>query len=260
MNIIVCIILDIQQIWDLDAYRDPFVRRLFKASHKISGNRMGTEAFLAAFLALEMKKAEQNPSNFDPLRIAYFDMLPTLEEFIDYHPLLVDKNLMNDILGRSTSRSILMGYRFMISSEYDGFSSVSSDFANTISKDEYIRARLNVLTRKLNVGPPGPEEVMAASFVGDEFNDENLFLDELYSYYDLINVNLTEAGGTGCIALVPIADLFNHHPNNNINLQYQRMQNKTGRSFVVSSTKRAIEPYSEPMVSPKYTGTHVFFV
>merc|ERR1740130_883679 len=124
---------------------------------------MGTEAFLAAFLALEMKKAEQNPSNFDPLRIAYFDMLPTLEEFIDYHPLLVDKNLMNDILGRSTSRSVLMGYRFMISSEYDGFSSVSSDFATTISKDEYIRARLNVLTRKLNVGPPGPEEVMAAS-------------------------------------------------------------------------------------------------
>ena len=219
---------------------------------------MGTEAFLAAYLALEMKKAEQNPSNFDPLRIAYFDMLPTLEEFIDYHPILVDKNLMNDILGRSTSRSILNGYRFMISSEYDGFSSISSDFAKAISKDEYIRARLNVLTRKLNVGPPGPEEVMAASFVGDEFRDENLFLDELYSYYDLINVNLTEAGGTGCIALVPIADLFNHHPNNNINLQYQRMQNKTGRSFVVSSTNRAIEPYSEPMVSPTNIDTLIF--
>jgi len=237
------------QIWDLDAYRDPFVRRLFKASHKISGNRMGTEAFLAAYLALEIKRAEENPSNFDYLRIAYFDSLPTLEEFLEYHPILADKDSMNDILGRSMARSILNGYRFMVSSEYDGFSSVSTEFTNTISQNEYIRARLIVLTRKLNVGPPGQEEVMPAAFVGDEFLDQDLFLDELYSYYDLIGVNLTEAGGTGCIALVPIADLFNHHPNNNIDLQYQRIQNKTGRSFIVSSTNRLIEPYSEPMTS-----------
>lgn len=241
------------QIWDLDAYRDPFVRRLFKASHKISGNRMGTEAFLAAYLALEMKRAEENPSNFDHLRIAYFDSLPTLEEFLEYHPILVDKNSMNDILGRSMARSVLNGYRFMVSSEYNGFSSVSTEFANAISQNEYIRARLIVLTRKLNVGPPGQEEVMPAAFIGDEFLDQDLFLDELYSYYDLIGANLTEVG---CIALVPIADLFNHHINNNIDLQYQRIKNKTGRSFIVSSTNRLIEPYSEPMVSPKVNTRH----
>ena len=245
------------QIWDLDAYRDPFVRKhLFKASHKISGNRMGTEAFLTAYLALEIKKAELNPSNFDPLRLLYFDSLPTYEEFQAYHPLLADKNVVGEILGpRSMGHSILQGYRNMVRSEYNGFIAASSEFANTISPNEYARARLAVLTRALNVGPPGPEEVMAAAFVGDEFRDQDLFLDELYSYYDLINVNLTEAGGQGCIAMIPIADLFNHHPNNNIELQYKRMQThqetktKSGRSFVVSSTNRVIEPYSEPMVS-----------
>jgi len=248
------------QIWDLDAYRDPFVRKhLFKASHKISGNRMGTEAFLTAYLALEIKKAELNPSNFDPLRLLYFDSLPTYEEFHAYHPILADKNAVGAILGpRSMGNSILQSYRNMVRSEYNGFIAASSEFANTISSKEYARARLAVLTRALNVGPPGPEEVMAAAFVGDEFRDQDLFLDELYSYYDLINVNLTEAGGQGCIAMVPIADLFNHHTNNNIELQYKRMETqlqtkkKSGRSFVVSSTNRMIEPYSEPMASYGY--------
>ncbi|VEU44939.1 unnamed protein product [Pseudo-nitzschia multistriata] len=245
------------QIWDLDAYRDPFVRKhLFKAGHKISGNRMGTEAFLAAYLSLEIKRAKLNPSNFDPLTLLYFDSLPTFEEFEHYHPILEDKDLVRDMLGpRSMAHSVVQGYRNMVRSEYEGFAAGSSEFRNTIPEDEYLRARLAVLTRALNVGPPGPEEVMPAAFVGDEFRDQDLFLDELYSYYDLINVNLTEAGGQGCIAMVPIADLFNHHPNNNIGLQYKRMEThaqtkqKSGRSFVVSSSNRIIEPYSEPMAS-----------
>ena len=244
------------QIWDLDAYRDPFVRtHLFKASHKISGNRMGTQAFLAAFMALEIKRSQENPYSFDPLRLTYFDSLPTIEEFMEYHPILHDKDEILSVLGpRSMSHSILQGYRNMIKSEYDGFTATSSEFAKTINQAEYIRARLAVITRALNVGVPGPEEVMPAFFVGDEFENEDLFLDELYSYYDLINVNLTEAGGQGCIAMVPIADLFNHHPNNNIDLRYKRMQTdpesqkKSGRSFVVSATNRNIEAYSEPMV------------
>ena len=247
------------QIWDLDAYRDPFIRKhLFKASHKISGNRMGSEAFLAAYLALQIKQAEMNPSNFDPLRLAYLRSLPTIEDFLNYHPILFDKDQVISALGpRSMAHSVLQGYRNMVKSEYDGFGVASAEFLNTISKDEYLRARLAVLTRKLNVGVPGPEEVMPAFFVGDEFQNEDLFLDELYSYYDLIKVNLTEAGGQGCIAMVPIADLFNHHPNNNVALRYKKMQTdlntqqKTGRSFIVSSANREIEAYSEPMVSQK---------
>ena len=152
------------------------------------------------------------------------------------------------------AHSVLQGYRNMVKSEYDGFVAVSSEFSNTIKKGEYVRARLAVMTRALNVGVPGPEEVMPAFFVGDEFRNEDLFMDELYSYYDLINVNLTEAGGQGCIAMVPIADLFNHHPNNNVALHYKKMQmlpqtqQKSGRSFEVYSINRQIEPYSEPMV------------
>jgi hypothetical protein len=76
------------QIWDLDALRDPFVREhLFRASHKHSGNPVGAEAFLAAFLALEINRSKKDHRGIDPLRLAYFDMLPTLQE-LAYHPIL----------------------------------------------------------------------------------------------------------------------------------------------------------------------------
>lgn len=249
------------QLWDLDAYRDPFVRKhLFKASHQLSGNRLGSEAFLAAFLALEMKRSEENPSNFDPIRLLYFQSLPTYEEYVQYHPILQDHSLMRHILGRSMSHSVLQGYRNMIKSEFEAFVIASREFQTLISEKEYIRARFNVLTRALNVGVPGPDEVMPGTFIGDEFINEDFLQDELHAYYDLIGVNLTEAGGMGCIALIPLADLFNHHPSNNVHFEYKKkkreqQQDQGGRSFVVTSSNRMIEANTEPMVS--YRGGNI---
>ncbi|KAG7349433.1 SET methyltransferase domain containing protein [Nitzschia inconspicua] len=238
-------------LWDLDAYRDPYVRKhLFKASHKISGNRLSQEAFLAAYLALELHRAEENPSSFDAIRLAYFDSLPTYEEFLAYHPAVQDKDLINELLGRSAAQGVLQGYRNMINAEWEAFSAASPHFENMIGQERYLRARLIVLSRVLHVGPPGPEEVMAASFIGQQLENQDLLLDELYSYQDLIGVNLTDASGGGCIALIPLADLFNHHPNNNVDFQYKKIQpNGSGRSFVVSAVHRNIEKLSEPMAS-----------
>jgi hypothetical protein len=235
------------QIWDLDAYRDPFVRKhLFKASHKVSGNRLGSEAFLAAFLALEIKRTEQYPSSFDPFRLTYFQSLPSYEEYLAHHPILQDTLLMREILGRSVAHSVVQAYRNMVNSEFEAFASVSSEFQGLISKEEYLRARLNVMTRVIKVGIPGPEEVMPGTFIGNEFENEDLLQDELVSYQDLIGVNLT----AGSLALIPLADLFNHHPSSNVQFKYQRRQpNKTGRSFVVTSAHRAIEANTEPMAS-----------
>jgi hypothetical protein len=248
------------QIWDLDAYRDSFVRKhLFKASHQGSGNRPGSEAFLAAFLALELKRAEQYPSSFDPLRLTYFQSLPTYEEYLDYHPILQDNLKMREILGRSISHSVVQAYKNMVKSEFDAFVTASAEFQGLISESEYLRARLNVLTRVLNVGVPGPDEVMPGTFIGDEFENEDLLQDELHSYYDLIGVNLTEAGGRGCIAMIPLADLFNHHPRSNVQLEYKKKEQRTGRSFVVTSSSRTIDAYTEPMVSYGYLAdAHVY--
>ena len=237
------------QLWDLDAYRDPFVRKhLFKASQKISGNRLSPEAFLASYLALEMQRAEENPSSFDPLRLAYFQSLPTMAELRTYHPTLQNTTLVNELLGRSIAYSVFQGYRNMIHAEWEALRAASPQFEQIVGREGYLRARVLVLTRVLPVGPPGPEEVMPAHFVGNQFDNQDLLQDELYSYYDLIEVNLTETGG---VALIPLADQFNHHPNNNVDFRYKRKQpgDNMGRSFIVSAVKRDIDAFSEPMAS-----------
>jgi hypothetical protein len=236
------------QLWDLDAYRDPFVRKhLFKASHRLSGNRLAPEAFLAAYLALEMQRAEENPSSFDPLRLAFFQSLPTWNELKAYHPILRDKAFLQELLGRSMAFSVLQGYRNMVYAEWEALVTASSEFEKLVGKEGYLRARLLILTRVVQVGPPGPEEVMPAHFVGDQFDNQDLLQDELYSYQDLIGVNLT---GDGCVALIPLADMFNHHPKNNVGFSYKRIQpDNNGRSYVVSAVNRNIDAFSEPMAS-----------
>jgi hypothetical protein len=57
--------------------------------------------------------------------------------------------------------------------------------------------------------------------------------------------------------LVPIADLFNHHPNNNVEFQFQR--NATSSSFVVTTDHRPIEEGYEAMMSYGIMAdTHLF--
>mmetsp|Transcript_46026 Transcript_46026/g.112381 ORF Transcript_46026/g.112381 Transcript_46026/m.112381 type:complete len:756 (+) Transcript_46026:145-2412(+) len=241
------------QIWDLDAYRDPFIRKyLFKASHIMNGNRLGTEAFLAAYLALEQKRSGENPSHFDPIRLAYLQSLPTIDELKVFHPVFQEKEQMKELLGaRSSAFRRAQSYINMAQAEYDAFVAVSPQFMASVTKQQYYVARVNVMTRVIHVGPPGPEEVMPGTFIGDEFENEDLLQDELYSYSDVLGVNLT-----GCIALIPLADMLNHHSRANTEYVYHQRSNtqvsdRSGRSLIVSTTGSSggIDVASEPMVS-----------
>jgi hypothetical protein len=245
------------QLWDLDALRDPFIRKhLFQASHKLSGNHLGAEAFLAAYLALQMSDAKIDHSDFDTVRLAYFDILPRLKD-LGYHPILGNSEEMKEILGRSQAHAIIQSYRNMLISEYEAFTDVSTDFASRVSRVEYFTARLNVLTRAIRIGPPGPEEVIKGSFLTDELDDEELLRDELQAYHDLLGVNLMD---DGCVALIPIADMFNHHPLNNVEYQFEQKKEESSEgSFVVTTDHRNIEEGFEPMVSYGIIGdAHLF--
>ena len=234
------------QIWDLDALRDPFIREhLFRASHEMSGNFVGAEAFLAAFLALEINRAKKNHREVDLLRIAYFDTLPTIRE-LAYHPILTNVTEISEILGLSSySHRVLEGYRNMIVSEWQAFS-VSKEFTSIVSRADYTAARLNVLTRAVRTGPPPPDEVMhSSSFLSEELENLDLLKDELEAYKDLLGLDLMNEN-VGCIAMVPLADLFNHHPHNHVKFEYQKSPNS---SFAVTSDFRTIKEGHEPMVS-----------
>lgn len=235
------------QLWDLDALRDPFVRtQLFEAKHKVSGNAPGNEAFLAAYLAIEMARSKQDYTSFDPVRLAYFDMLPTHQE-LQGHPFFTSYTEMFKNLGRSTAFNVFFSYRSMIISEYDAFSAASSAFGDIVSREDYYTARLNVLSRALQVGPPPREEAIQSSFLLEKMDDQELLNDELMAYKDLLGFNLMDKAH-GSIALIPIADLFNHHPRNTVGWAYTQVQSSTG-SFVLTSEHRRILKGYEPMIS-----------
>lgn len=237
------------QLWDLDALRDPFIRlHLFEASHRQSGNGVGSEAFLAAYLALQLKRKQDDSRdwNMELLELAYYDVLFSLEDFMEHHPLLGDVDHMKEALGFSEGYGVLQAYRNMILSEYEAFSDFSSKFRELVTRDDYFTARLNVLTRAIRVGPPGPEHAFQGTFLRERYTPEQILRDELESYKDILGIDLEK---DGCIALIPIADLFNHHPQNNVEYEFKRTELNKDGAFVVRADNRRIEKGFEPMAS-----------
>ena len=239
------------QIWDLDALRDPFVREhLFHATHTASGNRLGSEAYLAAYLALQkyyFQSGQIKESDFDPIRIAYLDMLPTTREF-SYHPLMAQLPQLQQVLGASSSAyNVVESYGNMVMSEFDAFSTSSpEEFTKRVTAEDYFVARLIVMTRAVQVGSPGVSDVIQWDLKGNDFvNQNDLLDDELHAYKDLLGIDLKS---NGCIAMVPLADLFNHHPHSNAEFDYMTNKPANG-SFVVTTQNYDIEEGSEPMAN-----------
>jgi hypothetical protein len=240
------------QIWDLDAMRDPFVQKhLFSARHKRSGNRLGSEAYLAAYLALELHRAKESPEDMNPMRKAYLEFLPTLAD-LKSHPLLWDKEEATQTLGeRSPSNLVLRQYRNMVDSEYNAFQKASPDFDKMIPIEAYASARINVLTRSYPMGPPPDDEAL----------DGRSLSEELKSYYDDAGIDFMDEA-IGCRAMVPIADLLNHHPLNTAGFNYE-VKESGKQSFVVNATRRSIlqniEAGAELMISyGDFTDAHLF--
>ena len=203
------------QIRDLDALRDPFIREhLFRASHKSTGNHMGSGAFLAAYLAIQINKLKTSPKDVHPLQRAYLEMLPKLEDLL-HHPVLWEQDELRDKLGpHSAAFAAAKSTRDMVYSEYQAMA-LSPEFAEIVEQEDYVAARINVLSRSFKTGPPGPEEVVPAAFLSDELGDLDLLKDELEAYQDLLGIDMMDAN-IGCLAMVPVLDLFNHHPTNHV--------------------------------------------
>ena len=236
------------QVWDLDALRDPWIRlHLFEASHQQSGNGVGSEAFLAVYLALQLKRKEDSRDwDMELLELAYYDVLYSFEDWANQHPILADADHIKEALGFSEGYGVLQAYRNMILSEYQAFSDFSKNFQEMVTREEYFAARLNVLTRAIRVGPPGPEHAIQGTFLKDTYTPEQLLNDELTSYKEILGIDLEKEG---CIAMIPIADMFNHHPQNNVEYEYTHTELNQDGAFVVRADHRRIEQAFEPMTS-----------
>jgi hypothetical protein len=238
------------QIWDLDALRDDFVQtELLSARHKITGNRLPSGAFLAAYLALQFHQLQQESSELknstttmeeiplDPLRKAYFHALPSPEELSD-HPLFWTMEETAELLGRtSVSFGVAFAYKEMVASEYQALVSASPKvFGLTIDENSYKVARLWVLTRSFSPGPQGPQ---------NELQKDEWTLFEKHVGTDFHK---------GCHTMVPILDLLNHHTSPNVAYSY----NPDKRAFVITAERSIPSSFEIYDSYGKFSDSHLF--
>jgi hypothetical protein len=174
-------------------------------------------------------------------------MLPKYEDLM-YHPVLWEEDELRDELGpHSAAFAAAKSTRNMVYSEYQAMA-LSHEFSVMVDEEDYVAARINVLSRAFKTGPPDPEEVVPASFLSDELGDLDLLKDELQAYQDLLGIDMMDAN-IGCLAMVPILDLFNHHPTNHLAYKGGTTTKAGDPAFAVEVTRFAVGEGREPMVS-----------
>jgi len=243
------------QVWDLDAVRDPFVRtHLLHARHMDTGNPLDSGAFLATHLIRRLKRAtdtwttQHNDSSEtstleqdkDPL-LPYLKAFPTPDQLEEYHPLLWEDKVVSELLGHLTTGQIIVkAMRDMMKSEYDALCAASpSEFAVHVTMFEFIAMRINVVSRNFATGIP---------------EESILSRDEATELLDVAGLNMTG----GCRAMCPILDMYQHHPNPNVEWRYV----PAFKAFVVTAAKNGgISAGHEIMDSyGRYTDSRLFAV
>jgi hypothetical protein len=221
------------QIWDLDALRSPAVHRLLLA-RITSGNGdqvpLPSAAFLAAHLALLLNVQHENganvPQDLDPMLSLYLRVLPTFTDFQGFHPLAWSRDYLANTVGTYTSTyTHTMAFYQLLRDEYLAFCGASTDFCKQISLEDYLAARLNVLTRSFGTGElHAHHELVTHRNTTGQFSS---WKDEVAYYEQTSGVLLSR----GSHAMVPILDLYDHHAKPNVGFSYDSHK----RAFVVSA-------------------------
>jgi hypothetical protein len=194
------------QISDLDALRDPFVRKhLLQARHKRSNNTISSRAHLAAYLTLLQKRRDPAGAAKEGsivVQQTYLDYLPTFEEYASFHPVLQDPEDLALLLGKhSYTLKLVERRREEFESEYDGFSAVSPEFASLVSQQDYFVARIHVASRCFG----------AEGQVDDLLKEEKQLYEQKLGY-----------GKVGIVAMAPVLDSLNHHVQPNVDWVFDK--------------------------------------
>ena len=224
------------QIWDLDAFRDDFVKEeLLGTRHGVTNNPIDGGAFLAAYL---LRRFVLHPSKKDPLK-DYYNILPVYSELKETFPTLWEPDAVAKLIEpHSSSFSVIRAYKDMMESEYRSFSQASETFGEQVSETEYYRMRVLVLSRSFGTGPPTTTE-------GENIEEE------IEHYRETTGVDFSK----GCRAMVPVLDMYNHHAVPNVEWKYDHET----QEVVVKAAPNGIQAGYEVYDSyGTFTDSHLF--
>lgn len=204
-------------IWDLDALRNDFIQQELFSARIFGEQPLEADVFLSVYVAL----LQQNMTDLSPVLQTYLSILPTFDDFAEFHPLLLPSNNLTNLLGEQSYSYQLIRYkRKLIQLEYEALTNASMAFASHCSWKDFAAARLAVLTRSFGTGRLHENE----RDTQDRFDSLQT---ELEFYNRKASVNLT----SGSFAMVPILDLYNHHAQPTVGYSYDVVR----RAFVIHS-------------------------
>ena len=205
-------------LWDLDALRNDFIQReLFPA--RIFGKQpLEADVFLSAYIAL--LRHNSTTTTVSPVLQKYLQVLPTFDDFAEYHPLLMDKNITKILSKESYTFHLIQYTSKMIQVEYEALTNASTAFAAVCDWTDFVSARLAVMTRSFGTGKLHENERI-------EDGRFDSLKQEMDFYHEKAGVDLS----SGSFAMVPILDLYNHHAQPNVGYSYDPIR----RAFVIRS-------------------------
>jgi len=206
------------QIRLLDALKDPRIKSIYEAHPKLplTGKLPSSKTYLAIYLVLESMRLrtvgdEKSLSAKERVHRAYFDTLPTLDDFLQFHPVAKKVfEVFNDDSDESKKEKLPKPTRFvpfvdqntenrstMILHEFKAFFEAIENFEDLVSFEDYVWARLVFETR-----------AFSHKVTEDDIDD-----DEMMYYFDYLLEDQREDWGSD---LRPLFDAFNDH--NQMNL------------------------------------------
>jgi hypothetical protein len=193
---------------------------------------LSPRAYLALYMAVLTKRTnavifDKRWSPREKLLHAYLNYLPSYDDFASFHPLLTIDEPENSKNHKHMfyTDHLTQVLRHEMESEYQALCRATSsngdqliqiynhqDIVQAIAWDDYVAARLQVLTRSFSAGP----------LTKHDSSDEEL---RLYSPH-LTTTNGVDDSQTESLrhalssAMVPLLDAFNHHVHPNVGWKY----------------------------------------
>jgi len=250
---------------DIDAIRDPWIQKyLFLPAQRLQPQlHIDLGAYLAVYLVLRQRRQQQRlllqdcqdcHHDHDPME-PYFAILPTYEQLQQRHPAMWSHQLLLQLLNQTSALRIARAIRNMIETEYGIFqklfsstttasttnatATATTDFAQHIlPKQDYIAARINVMARSFGTGPiTNVENEPKKEYYKRDFNEE-------WKQYC-------------CRAMVPILDMWDHHPQAPTQWEYSKVH----QAFTVTAKPIANLEWAGSdiwVTYGTYTDSHLF--
>ena len=255
---------DTKNLLDSGAFLAVHLVRLLHASRRNEKltDQQCSEAGECIF-SLGWSNVEQHEGRLQHLK-DYLFLLPTYgsrtvtkEEAINpqAHPILWPSSVVKKLFAPHTyTFDLINHFQRMIQSEFEAFRDASADFKANVKYQDYLAARVNVITRAFSSQP-----TVEGMLWGRSDDMEGIDVSDELAMYETSNlIDHQDSGDTRPTfqlrSMCPLLDMYNSHPNPNARWKFDSETS----SYIVTASETIPSNHSIVVSYGKYSEGHLF--